>query len=330
MSDAVISPQKMYDVIIVGGGATGLSAAIYTSRRALSTLIISQDVGGQAATTAEVENYPGAGFVAGPELMQKFLTQAQEFGAELLMGEVTKVEQADDNTFAVHTTSDTFHSSAVILAFGLSHRHLDVPGENEFIGKGVSYCSTCDAPLYKEKHVVVVGGGSSALDAALLLVKYGNSVTLINRTAEFTGEAVLVERVQQEPKISAKHNAALQEIKGSARVESIVVGPVDGEAGKGETLSADGVFVEIGFRVKPDIIKGLVELDARNQIVISADNETSVPGIFAAGDVTTISYKQIVISAGEGAKAALQTYKYLLTKRGARPLRTDWGVAPKP
>lgn len=327
MSDTAASSKKMYDVIIVGGGAAGLSAAIYTSRRALSTLIISQDVGGQAATTAEVENYPGAGFVAGPELMQKFLTQAQEFGAELLMGEVTNVEKADDETFSVHTTSDTLHSSAVILAFGLSHRHLDVPGENELIGKGVSYCSTCDAPLYKEKHVVVVGGGSSALDAALLLVKYGNSVTLINRTAEFTGEAVLVERVQQEPKISVKHNAALQEIKGTARVESVVVGPVDGE---GENLSADGVFVEIGFRVKPDIIKGLVELDARNQIVISRDNETSVPGIFAAGDVTTISYKQIVISAGEGAKAALQTYKYLLTKRGARPLRTDWGVAPKP
>lgn len=325
--------SKAYDVIIVGGGAAGLSAAIYTSRRALSTLIISQDVGGQAATTAEVENYPGAGFVAGPELMQKFLTQAQEFGAELLMGEVTKVEKAENDAFAVHTTSDVFHSNAVILAFGLSHRHLDVPGEHEFIGKGVSYCSTCDAPLYKEKHVVVVGGGSSALDAALLLVKYGNSVTLINRTAEFTGEPVLVERVQQEQKITAKHNAALQEIKGSARVESVVVGPVDGEPGKGETLetlAADGVFVEIGFRVKPDIIKGLVELDARNQIIISRDNETSVPGIFAAGDVTTISYKQIVISAGEGAKAALQTYKYLLTKRGARPLRTDWGIAPKP
>lgn len=321
---------KAYDVIIVGAGAAGLSASIYTSRRALSTLIISQDIGGQAATTAEVENYPGVGFVAGPDLMQKFLSQAQEFGAELLMGEVTKVEQGADDTFTVHTTSDTFQSRAVILAFGLSHRHLDVPGEHEFIGKGVSYCATCDAPLYKEKHVVVVGGGSSALDAALLLAKYNNTVTLVHRTPEFTGEPILVERVNNEPKISVKLSAAVQEIKGSSHVESVVIGPVDGEPGKGETLSADGVFVEIGFRVKPDIIKDLVELDARNQIVISRDNETSVPGIFAAGDVTTISYKQIVISAGEGAKAALQTYKYLLTKRGSRPLRTDWGVAPKP
>jgi thioredoxin reductase (NADPH) len=324
---------KAYDVIIVGAGAAGLSASIYTSRRALSTLIISQDIGGQAATTTEVENYPGVGFVGGFDLMQKFLGQAKEFGTEMLMGEVTKVEKNADETFTVHTTSESFQSRAVILAFGLSHRHLDVPGEHEFIGKGVSYCATCDAPLYKEKHVVVVGGGSSALDAALLLVKHNNTVTLVHRTAEFTGEPILVERVAQEPKITVKLSSAVQEIKGSNRVESVVVGPVDGEPGKGETLetlAADGVFVEIGFRVKPDIIKGLVELDQRNQIVISRDNETSVPGIFAAGDVTTISYKQIVISAGEGAKAALQTYKYLLTKRGARPLRTDWGVAPKP
>ncbi len=310
-----------YDVIIVGGAAAGLTAAIYTTRRALKTLVVTQDIGGQAATTPDIENYPGYENIDGLELMGKFKSQAEKYGAEFVYEEVKEVKK-DGETIKVRTNTKEFESRAVILAFGLTHRHLGIPGEEEFIGKGVSYCATCDAPLFKQKDVAVVGGGNSAMDAAILLSKLANKVYLIHRRNEFRGEQVLIDRINEAENIEIIYNSQVKEIKGETVVKNLVLANINDDSQVKE-INLNGVFVEIGYQVKGDLVEGLVDLDAKNQILVNNNNETSTPGIFAAGDVTNISYKQIVISAGEGAKAALQAYKYL---NAGKPTGVDWGI----
>ncbi len=313
-----------YDVIIVGGGASGLTAAIYTTRRALKTLVISQDIGGQAATTDIIENYPGYESITGPELMTKFHAQAEKSGAEFVFDEVKKVEKQGD-FFSVQTTSQAYKAKSVILAFGLSHRHLDVPGEERLIGKGVTYCATCDGPLFKGKKVAVIGGGNSGVSSALYLADIAEHVYLIGRNEKLKAEDVLVTQISTKKNIDTIYNATIEEVKGEEKVESLVIKTPTGT----QIIPLEGVFVEIGYVVKADFIKGLVDVDAQNQIVINSACETSVPGIFAAGDVTTVTYKQIVISAGEGCKAALQAYKYLQQKQGKRAVMIDWKTVNK-
>ncbi|MFA5052041.1 MAG: FAD-dependent oxidoreductase [Patescibacteria group bacterium] len=310
-----------YDLIIVGGGSAGLTAAIYASRRALKTLVISQDIGGQAAITDVIENYPGYDSITGPELMSKFHHQAEAHGAEFVFEEVKKVEKKG-NIFGIRTANKSYDAKAVILAFGLSHRHLDVPGEERLIGKGVTYCATCDGPLFRGKRVAVVGGGNSGISAALYLSEIASQVYLLNR-AGLKGEEVLIEQVNKKKNIEVVSNVVTKEIIGQERVEAIVASSLDNPS-EIRTIKLEGVFVEIGYIVKADFIKGLVDVDKLNQIMISPTNETSVPGIFAAGDVTTVTYKQIVISAGEGSKAALQAYKYLQQKSGKTAVMIDW------
>lgn len=327
-----MSPVQVYDTIIIGGGAAGLTAGLYASRRAMKTLLITQDIGGQAATTNEIENYPGMDFVSGPELMNNFKAQVEKFGAQIIYAEVVKItKEEDDNgipVFTVLTNTDQYVGNSVILAYGLTHRHLGVPGEKEFGGKGVSYCATCDAPFFKGKPVVVVGGGNSAVDAALLMAKISPKVYLVHRRNEFRAEAVLIEQLKQ-PQIELLLNSEVKEILGDARVRKVVIYDINDPA-KIRDLEAEGVFVEVGFVVNSQLIEGLIELDQRKQIKISLDGETSQPGVFAAGDITNISYKQIVISAGWGATAALKAYEYLQKVRGFRGVSIDWGVSKKP
>ncbi|MFH1207206.1 MAG: FAD-dependent oxidoreductase [Patescibacteria group bacterium] len=316
-----------YDVIIVGGGSAGLTAAIYASRRAIKTLVISQDIGGQASITDIVENYPGHESIAGPDLMAKFHKQAEQFGAEFLFDEVKKIEKSKD-IFLVKTASQEYIAKTIILAFGLSHRHLGVPGEERLIGRGVTYCATCDGPLFKRKRVAVVGGGNSGVSTALYLSGIAGQVYLFSRGGKLKGEAVLVDQLSGKKNIEIFTGIAAKEITGQERVESLIVTDVD-DSTKVRNFAVDGVFVEIGYTVKSDFIKGLVKVDPQNQIIISPNNETSVPGIFAAGDVTTVTYKQIVISAGEGCKAALQAYKYLQQKSGKTAVMIDWKTSVK-
>lgn len=322
---------KIYDTIIVGGGAAGLTAALYSSRRAMKTLVITQDIGGQAATTNEIENYPGLGLVKGPELMNTFREQAEHFGSQFVYAEVTKITKQTDekNTpvFNVATNTETFMGHSVILANGLTHRHLGVPGEEEFGGKGIVYCATCDAPLYKGKTVVVVGGGNSAVDAALLLSKICTKVYLVHRLKQFQAEAVLTEQLNQ-PNIEIIFNHNTKEIKGDTRVKSIVLQDV-ADASLTKELQVDGVFINIGYVVNSKFIEGLVDVDEKKQVKISFDAETSQPGIFAAGDITAISFKQVVISAGWGATAALKAYEYLQKVKGFRGVSIDWGISKK-
>lgn len=322
----------VYDVIIIGGGAAGMTAALYASRRAMKTLVVTQDIGGQAATTNEIENYPGVEFAEGPVLMNKFKEQAEKFGAEFIFAEVVGISKELDElqkpNFIVKTNTQEFVGHSLILAYGLTHRHLGVPGEKEFGGKGVSYCATCDAPLFRGKTVAVVGGGNSAIDAALLLAKLCPKVYLIHRSDNFRAEAVLMEQLKQ-PNIEMILNSEVKEIKGEKLVKSLVVANTTDKTTERE-LNTDGIFIEVGFVVNSKIIEGLVELDERKQIKINLDAETSEPGIFGAGDITTIGHKQIVISAGWGATAALKAYEYLQKVRGFRGVTIDWGLAKKP
>lgn len=310
--------ENIYDVIIVGAGPSGLAAAIYTTRRSLKTLLLSKDLGGQAAMTDNIENYPGFEKTGGLELMQKFQAQAMKFGTEFLFEEV-EVLNKEGEIFSLTTSKDrTLQARVVILAFGLTPKNLNVPGEKQLIGRGVAYCATCDGPLYKGKDVVVVGGGNSALDAAEFMSKIANKVYLLHRRDIFRGEQILINKVTSTANIEIIYNAESKEVKGEQKVEALVYE----QEGALKELKVDGVFVEIGHMAKTDWTAELVDLTERKEIKISRDCETKTPGLFAAGDITDISYKQAVISAGEGAKAGLQAYKFL---QGANQISTpDW------
>lgn len=309
--------DNKYDVIIVGGGPAGLTAAIYSARRAMKTLIVSMDIGGQMAMTNSIENYPGYDEIDGPLLGQKMLAQAEKSGSTLVMAEVAKIEKQADGFELETVDGQRFSSRAVIMAFGLTPRNLNVPGEKEFTGRGVAYCATCDGPLYKGKTVAVIGGGNSAMDAAEYLSKIVEKVYILVRQDKFRGEEVLMERVKAEPKIEILFESAVQEIKGDKKIETLVYD----QKGESKEIKIDGVFVEIGHVAKTDWVKDLLNLTDMREININMDCETNTPGVFAAGDITQTAYKQVVISAGEGAKAALQAYKYL---QGGKVSGPDW------
>lgn len=311
--------DKIYDVVIVGAGPSGLTAAIYTSRRAMKTLIITKDIGGQISLTDDVENYPGFESIEGLALAQKFQAQATKTGTEFLFTEVSKIDK-EEKSFVVHTgNKKQIKTKTVILAFGLTPRNLDVPGEKELTGRGVTYCATCDGPLYKGKTVVVVGGGNSALDAAEFMSKIAKKVYMLVRKDKFRGEKVLAEQVRAADNVEVIFNANVTAIKGKDRVEALSYQVTDSQANE---VTTDGVFIEIGHIASTKWLANLdLELTDRREIKITVDNETNIPGIFAAGDITEITYKQAVISAGEGCKAALQAYRYI---QGDKPLIPDW------
>jgi thioredoxin reductase (NADPH) len=310
----------IYDVIIIGGGPAGLTAAIYAARRELKTLVIAKAIGGQAAIADWVENFPSQEPLSGWELMQKIEKQAKSFGAEFISNEISGLEKTADG-IKVKSNTDEYLASSVILAFGLTPRDLGVPGEEKFKGRGVSYCATCDGPLYKEKIVAVIGGGNSALDAADYLSKISSQVYLVNRTSTFGAEAALFEKVKAQGNVECycAHNTV--EIKGETKVESIILE----DQNKQQTeVKVDGIFVEIGFMPKTGWLKGTVDLNERGEVITDKSCHTSVEGIFAAGDCTDVGYKQMSIACGEGAKAALSAYKYVAAKSG-KVATPDWG-----
>jgi thioredoxin reductase (NADPH) len=318
----IISMADLYDLIIIGGGPAGLTAGIYASRRKLKNLIITKDIGGQAATVPHVENYPGLAKVDGFELTENMKKQAESFGAEFVYEEVRKISKVDDLFSAETVTGKKFQAQSLILSFGVTPRNLDVPGEKEFTNKGVTYCANCDAPLYKDKIVAVVGGGNAALDAAEYLSKIAQKVYLIHRRDEFRGDEILVEKVKAQENVELIFDSVVTEIKGEQFVTSITIKNLKDENEK--ELEVNGVFVEIGHVVNSTPIKETVKVDDKNQIVIDDYCNTSEQGIFAAGDVSSGEYKQIIIAAGEGAKAALSAYKYLQHKKGKASTSIDW------
>lgn len=316
--------MEKYDIVIVGAGPAGLAAALYASRRSLKTLVLSMDVGGQTVNTREIENYPGIDMIAGADLSQKILAQAKKFGAEIVTGKKIGSIEKEDGLFVLKSEGgEEYKSESVILAFGKTPRKLDIAGADEFLGKGLSYCATCDGPFFRGKEVAVIGGGNSAIDAALYLSTICSKVYLVHRRDAFRGEDLLVEQMKNSGNIELVLNSVVSGISGGDVIEKLTVKDVS--SGEEKEVSLSGVFVEIGYEVDADFVKDLVKTDERNQIIVDSDCKTSCEGVFAAGDMTQVPYKQIVISTGQGAVAALSACDYVKRKRGEGPIRADWG-----
>lgn len=309
-----------YDVVVVGAGIAGLTAAIYASRQKLRTLIIAKDIGGQLNITPAIENYPGFKVVSGSELIQRIYDQVQALGVEILFDEVVGIEDSE-GIFLVKTKDGyEFTSETVILAFGKTPREMNVPGERELKGRGVSYCAICDAPLFQNKRVAVVGWGPQAFEAVSLLCRYNNYVYLIHRGRSKLELEKIPEKCRE--RFEEYPETIVREVRGDAKVRSIVLESL--ENGKIWELEVDGVFVELGYEMKTEWLRGFVELSREGEIIVDMLGRTSREGVFAAGDVTNIPYKQAVISAGQGAIAALSAYNYIQEKKGGAKIKSDW------
>jgi len=300
----------VYDLIIIGAGPAGITAAIYAARRKINFLMLSLDVGGQMSWSSDVENYPGIQDIPGIELTKRFIAQMNEYKIKWKQEEVKSLEKKG-KICIVKTSKGKYESKAVIIASGKSPRKLNVPGENKFLGKGVSYCATCDAPLQKNKIAAVVGSGNSGLDASLFLSHYAKKVYLMDLLPSIVGEPYLKEKVLKNKKITFIGNAKIKEILGNQFVKSLKFE----KQGKMEELKLDSIFIEIGLLSKCDFTK--VKKNKWGEIMIfrstisHEENMTNVPGIFAAGDCTDIPAKQIVVATGEGAKAVLAALDYI-------------------
>lgn len=300
----------MHDVIIIGSGPAGLTAGIYVSRARLETLLIGGlSWGGQLMLTGLVENFPGfPEGIPGPELMNRMRKQAEDFGVKIVSEDVTAVDFSH-RPFKVNVGDRGFEARTVIAATGASAKSLGLPSEKRLIGKGVSYCATCDAPFFRDRKVVVVGGGDAAMDEALALANYAREITVVHRRDQLRACKLLQERVFAEKKINFVWNSVIDDIVGQSKVESVKLRNV--QTGDTSTLAADGVFVAIGYKPNTGIFKGQLQLDNYGYITVRDETKTSVEGVFAAGDNQDFRYKQAITSAGSGAKAALDAVKYL-------------------
>lgn len=299
----------MYDLVIIGGGPAGMTAAVYAARKKIKTLLLARDIGGQVVTTSGVENYMGYQYVEGIELMDKFEQQLKQFPIDRRDGEEVTSISRKKSGFEVKTDSfETFESRAVIVATGKKPRNLNVPGEKELVGRGVSYCAVCDGPLFTGENVVVVGGGNSALEALDDMLKIASRVYSI-LDGPFTGDAVLIDRVTSSSNITIYYEYQVIEVKGKGRVEAIVIQNM--QTGEKIELAARGIFVEIGLTPNSGLVSSVAKLNNIGEIDVNCNCETGVPGLYAAGDVASTPEKQIIIAAGEGAKAALQAHRYL-------------------
>ncbi|MEM3972596.1 MAG: NAD(P)/FAD-dependent oxidoreductase [Saccharolobus sp.] len=320
--------NKIYDTIIIGAGIAGLSAALYTSRQRLSTLVLSKDLGGQLTLTDLIENYPGIDSIGGLALAQKIERQAKKFGAEFIYDEEVKEikENNDDDLFLVKGIKGEYFGRTIILAFGKTPRELNVPGEKEFKGKGVSYCAICDAAFFKDKPAAIVGEGEPGIEAIELLSKYSNPAYYITSSPQIVGEEELVKNVLNRPNVKIFTSSKVVEIKGNSKVEELVIRRNNGEV---ISLRVDGVIIEMGYVLKTDFLRGFVELNDKGEVIVDDLGRTSREGIFAAGDITQTPYKQAVVAAAEGVKAALSAYNYIRNKKGLPPVNVDWKAEKK-
>ncbi len=299
----------MYDLIILGGGPAGLAAAVYAARKRIKTLLLSHDIGGQVNWTTGIENYLGYQFIEGSDLIAKFQEQVDQFPIDQKIGyKAIRVKKIDGGFEVDSESGDTYQTKTVIIATGKRPRRLNVPGEMELTGRGVTYCAVCDGPVFAGRRVAVIGGGNSALEAALDMVKIADWVDLISLTP-LTGDAVLIERLKQAENITISIEQQIERILGKDLVEGVMVKDI--ATGQSRTINVSGIFIEIGLSPNADEVKGLIKLNGIGEIPVNCGSETSVPGLFAAGDVTNVPEKQIVIAAGEGAKAALAAHRFL-------------------
>lgn len=306
-----------YDLIIIGAGPAGMTAGVYAARKQLDTLILTSDVGGQATWSSGIENYLGYIYITGAELVQKFEEHLRTFDIRLEFFRAVDLALTDSG-FRVTTDAGSFTARAVIVATGKSPRLLGVPGEKEFTGRGVAYCSTCDGPLFAGMEVAVIGGGNSGLDSAVQLMKICPKVYLVEFMPQLRADEVMQEKIRVAPNVEILTGTAVKEIRGDTFVHSIIVEKTDTKETR--TLDVKGVFVEVGLVPNSDLVKDLLQLNEYGEIRVDCAAHTGIPGLYAAGDVTDVPEKQIICAAGDGAKAALGAYSYLVRL----PTVSDW------
>lgn len=299
----------MYELIIVGGGPAGMTAAVYAARKRINTLLLSKDFGGQVITTAGIENYMGYQYIEGFELTQKFEEQVKQFPIEQKIGQEAVALSRLDTGFEVRIDKDEgYQAKAVIIATGKRPRPLNVPGEDRLRARGVTYCAVCDGPLFAGMKVAVIGGGNSALEAMGDMVKIAEYVYLVSLTP-LTGDQILINKAKDASNLTIFLEHKVIEIEGPDQVEGITIR--DLKTSEEKKLKVAGVFIEIGLIPNSEFTRGVTRLNKIGEIEVNCACETEIPGLFAAGDVTNIPEKQIVVAAGEGAKAALQAHRYL-------------------
>ncbi|MFH1877735.1 MAG: FAD-dependent oxidoreductase [Candidatus Omnitrophota bacterium] len=298
--------DELYDIIIIGAGPAGITAAVYAARKQMKLLVLTGDIGGQTAWSGNIENYTGYQFISGMDLTMKFQEHMDKYGITVRENEeVTDIGKEDD-IVVIKTGKGTYRAKTALISSGKRSMELGVPGEKEFRNRGVTYCATCDGPLFKGKDVAIAGGGNSALDAALQLIKIGNRIFIINIAPGLTGDPVMSRKVMESGKAEVLNNSRVTEITGDTLVRKIKV-LKDGEE---REIPVEGVFVEIGLIPNSAFARG-IDKNESGEIRVNSYNETNLPGIFAAGDVTDVPEKQIIIAAGEGAKASLVAFRYI-------------------
>lgn len=306
--------KKIYELIIIGAGPAGLAASIYASRYKLDHLILGVEKGGQMSEIYDIENYPGFFKISGQELIAKFVEHVETFGVKITREAVVSIAKTEEKIFEIKTTGNSYFAKALILAMGAHYRKINIPGEKEFTGKGVSYCATCDALFFKEKTVSVIGGGNSAAVVALELADFAQRVYLIVKDEKMTADPFWLDKIAANSKIEVLKNTGVVEIKGEGKVEKIVLD----KAHKDENnLKVDGVFIEVGTEPGVELAQKLgVKTDEQNYIKVKEDMSTNLSGVFAAGDITTGSnkFRQVLTAASEGALAANGVYKILKLK----------------
>ncbi|MFH1665672.1 MAG: FAD-dependent oxidoreductase [Candidatus Omnitrophota bacterium] len=303
--------ERIYDVIIAGAGPAGITASIYAVRKGLSTLVLTGDIGGQTGWTGDIENYIGYQFISGAELVMKFEEHMKKYNVDVREKEKVVKVKRENGVIYVDTADGRYQARTVIIASGKKSKELGVPGEKEFRARGIAYCATCDAPLFAGKNVAVVGGGNSALEAALQLFRIAKKVYVINIAPELGGDAVMRDKIVREKNVTVMNDSRVTAILGDRFVNEIGVE----SGGEAKSIPIEGVFVEIGLIPNTEF-ESDIEKNESGEIKVNCYNETSVGGIFAAGDVTNVPEKQIIIAAGEGAKATLSAYRYLAKRVG--------------
>lgn len=301
--------ESQYDIVIVGAGPAGLTAAIYAKRKGLSTLVIGEKIGGQIKDTSTVENYTGFELITGEGLAHEFQKHVESL--KVPIKEYTRVEAIEDLGKLKRLTLEDgslVDAKAVIIATGSKSKKLGVPGEDAFYGRGVTYCAICDGPLFQDRRVVVAGGGNSAIEAAVDLAKIAEHVTVVHRS-QLRADQIVVDQLKKYDNVTVLLETQILEIQGERMVKGLRA--LDKKTGEEIFVEANGVFVEIGYTPNSEWLKETLELNDRGEVLVNDHCETSVPGIFAAGDLTQVAYKQVVVAAGEGAKAALSANDYI-------------------
>ena len=303
--------SKEYDIVIIGGGPAGLAAGLYASRGNVQTIILEKLIpGGQLNNTQDVENYPGMDHMTGPEISQAMEAQTKRFGCEIINNcNITSVELLGKEKI-IKTDKGTFTGKVVIIATGSEHRKLDVPGEKEYSGKGVSYCAVCDGAFFKEKELVVVGGGDSAVEEGTFLTKFAKKVTIVHRRDKFRAEKIIQDRAFKNPKISVIWNNGIKEVKGDGNgVTALKL--IDVITNEEKDFTCDGVFIYVGLVPNTELFKGQIVMDEAGRIKTNERMETNIKGIYAAGDVRETPLKQAVTAASDGSLAATMAISYI-------------------